>query len=265
MEREKLFDMKETQCPSCSKEQAGRISISRFMGKLNACFRVNDLKEAEKTVEYWEAEARSVGDRCGLLSVLSEQLGLYRRLGKKEKALQAADLCKELLQENAAQGISLGTICVNLATTLCAFGREEEGLSYYDRAAQLLAGQEESYEYAALLNNKSSALCELRRYDEGELCLRKAIEILEKEGRHDGEIALSYLSLAHLTFDRDGEAYEQVEKLVDLAWDYINSSRLTRDENYAFLMSKCAPSFRYFQREMEAYALEETAKEIYGK
>ncbi len=265
MEREKLFDMKETQCPSCSKEPSGKINISRFMGKLNACFQVNDLKEAEKTVEYWEAEARSMGDRCGLLSVLSEQLGLYRRIGDREKALRAADLCAELLQKERTQGISLGTICVNLATTLCAFGREEEGLSYYDKAAALLSGQEGSYEYAALLNNKASALCELCRYDEGEACLNKAIEILEKEGRHDGEIALSYISLAHLTFDRDGEAYEQVEKLVDLSWDYINSPRLTRDENYAFLMNKCAPSFRYFGREMEAYALEETAKEIYGR
>ena len=70
--------------------------------------------------------------------------------------------------------------------------------------------------------------------------------------------------LAHLTFDRDDTAYEQVEALLDEAWEYVNSDDQPKDGNYAYVLRKCAPSFDYFQRPMEAQAMREVAKEIYG-
>ena len=69
--------------------------------------------------------------------------------------------------------------------------------------------------------------------------------------------------LAHLTFDRDDTAYEQVESLLDEAWDYINSDNQPKDGNYAYVLRKCAPSFDYFQRPEEAQAMRDVAKEIY--
>ena len=86
---------------------------------------------------------------------------------------------------------------------------------------------------------------------------------MKKEGRHDGEIAISLVMLAHLTYDRDENATDQVEKLLDEAWEYINSPRQPRDGNYAYILRKCAPSFEYFQRPEAAQALREVAKEIY--
>lgn len=48
--------------------------------------------------------------------------------------------------------------------------REEEGLRLYDQAAHCYIGSDltESYEYAALLNNKTATLNALKRYDEAE-------------------------------------------------------------------------------------------------
>ena len=120
-----------------------------------------------------------------------------------------------------------------------------------------------TYEYAALLNNKAAALSALKRYDEAEAHWRQAVEILQKEGHHDGEIAISLVMLAHLTYDRDETATDQVERLLDEAWEYINSPRQPRDGNYAYILRKCAPSFEYFQRPEAAQALREVAKEIY--
>lgn len=71
--------------------------------------------------------------------------------------------------------------------------------------------------FAALLNNKAATLNELKRYDYAEENWKNAIEILKKVGYHDGEIAVSLVMLAHLTFDRDDTAYEQVEALLDEA------------------------------------------------
>ncbi|HBK02216.1 MAG TPA: hypothetical protein DDY77_04215, partial [Clostridiales bacterium] len=120
-------------------------------------------------------------------------------------------------------------------------------------------------EYAALLNNCGSALSELRRFDEAENLMKKAIEILKEDGTHDGEIAVSLINLAHLYYDRDDTSQKEVEKLLDEAWEYINSPRQPHDANYAFILSKCAPSLKYFHRFDEAEAITAVANEIYGK
>ncbi len=253
-------------CKSCSKEPIGQINVARFIEKLDACFSSGDIASAIKTVQYWENEARELCDMRGLLSVINEELGLYRRIGDKEKGLVAVKAAKELLEMGIAEGKSAATVYVNLATTLSAFGKAEESLKYYDMAEKLYCNSEIQgiYEYAAMLNNKSSALIALGKFDDGELCLRRAIEILKDSGKYDADIALSYISLAHLYYDRDESAYDSVEELLDTAWEYINSGRQTHDADYAFAISKCAPSFKYFGREPEAEALLETAKEIYG-
>lgn len=254
------------ECSSCSKEPTGRINVGRFIAKLDECFKTDDLAEAARTVEYWENEARSLNDACGLLSVLNEEIGLYRRMNEKDKALRAVRLAKEIVDFSENNDVSRATVMVNAATTLKAFGYPAEGLPYFDKAEEIYIdnGKKDSFEHAALLNNKSSSLCDLKRYDEGEKCLNYAIEILKKEGKHDGEIAVSLINLAHLTYDRDENSYEAVEAILDKAWEYINSENQPHDANYAFIISKCAPSLRYFKRELEAEALEQTAAEIYG-
>ena len=164
-----------------------------------------------------------------------------------------------------SESLSGATIYINAATTLSFFGRTQEGLELYDKAAVCYQanGRTQTYEYAALLNNKAASLNELKRYDEAEEHWKNAIDILKKVGYHDGEIAISLVMLAHLAFERDDTAYEQVEALLDEAWEYVNSDNQPKDGNYAYILRKCAPSFEYFQRPMEAQAMREVAKEIY--
>ena len=132
------------------------------------------------------------------------------------------------------------SIYINAATTLSFFGREEEGLRLHDKAADcyISSNLTETYEYAALLNNKAGTLNELKRYDEAEENWKDAIEILKKLGFHDGEIAISLVMLAHLTFERDNTSCEKVEALLDEAWDYLNSDNQPKDGNYAYVLRK---------------------------
>ncbi|MGN0453195.1 MAG: tetratricopeptide repeat protein [Ruminococcus sp.] len=255
------------ECKNCSKEPYTHINIGRFISKLDLCFAKNDLEGAVATVEYWEKEAASLGDKSALLTILNEELGLFRRINNREKATRAIELTCEILDsEEIDESLSRATVLINLATTLSAFGDCERALAYYGKAESVYKHfqKESTYEFATLLNNKSASLCTLKRFDEAEACLRSAIEILSSDGRYDADIALSYLSLAHLYFDRDDNAIDAVESFVDTAWEYVNSSRQKRDSDYAFAISKCVPSFRYFGREIEAAALEEVAEEIYG-
>ena len=242
-----------------------RINITRFIERLDGCFNRNDMKAARECIEYWENEARRLGDDRGLLTVLNEAVGFYRRSQKKNKALRAMEESLSLVEKlGLAQNHTGATIYINAATTLSFFGREEEALRLYDKAAGCYIGNNmtETYEYAALLNNKAGTLNELKRYDEAEESWKAAIEILKKVGFHDGEIAISLVMLAHLTFDRDSASYEKVEALLDEAWAYLNSDNQAKDGNYAYVLRKCAPSFEYFQRPIEAQALRDVAREI---
>lgn len=239
----------------------------RFIAKLDECFDRNDMKAACEWIESRKKEARDIGDDRGLLTVLNEAVGYYRRTQKRGKADKAMRESLDLVEKlGLSQTLSGATIFINAATTLSFFGEEEKGLALYDKAAKVYEqeGRIETYEYAALLNNKAGALYTLKRYDEAERDWKKSIEILCKIGRHAGEIAISLVMLAHLTFNRDNTSYDRVESLLDEAWEYINSDDQSKDGNYAYVLRKCAPSFDYFKRRDEAEAMREVAKEIYN-
>ena len=254
-------------CKGCSKVDTEKVDIYRFITKLDSFFQTNDLAGAGKHLNYWEQEAKALGDNAGLLTVLNEEIGYYRRTGEREQALRAVEEATELLKSTELINNPSGAvICINIATTLNAFGKAEEGIPLYEQAEKiyLAQGMENTYEYAALLNNKATALSNLKQYKQAEESIERAISILKTDGTHDGEIAVSLVNLAHLFYDNDDTAVEKVEKALDLAWEYINSPNQPHDANYAFILSKCAPSYRYFNREIEANALEKVSAEIYG-
>ncbi|MBQ8981782.1 MAG: tetratricopeptide repeat protein [Eubacterium sp.] len=242
------------------------LDVQRFLNKLDKCFNRNDMRGARDCISFWENEARQTGDERALLTILNEAVGVYRRTQKKGKALNAMQEAIDLVEKlGLSDTLSGSTVYINAATTLSFLGEEEKSLALYDKAARCYISNEktQTYEYATLLNNKAGALNSLKRYDEAEACWKEAVEILKAEGKHDGEIAISLIMLAHLTYDRDDTAIDATEALIDEAWDFLNSERLIKDGNYAYVLRKCAPSFDYFQRPIEAQALRDVAKEIY--
>lgn len=244
------------------------ISTVRFIEQLDRCFAEKNLTAAASCLSFWEGEAKNAGDERGLLTVMNEAVGLYRRTKEREKARHAVEECLTLLKTlDLMETASGNVILVNCATTLSSLGETEKSIPLYEAAQEQARrdGRTDTYEYAALLNNKAAALDALERYDEAEAHWREAIRILKEEGKHDGEIAISYVCLAHLFYDRGPSGREEAEHLMDDAWEYLNSPRITeRGGNYAFVLEKCAPSFTFFGREIEAQALRETAEEIYG-
>ena len=254
-------------CRSCSKEAGDTINVARFREKIRECFRKADLKSAGQSLEWWEAEARRMGDDRGLLTVRNEELGFYRNTGETEKAMAAVRESLELLQALELEDrVSGATVLVNAATTLKAFGRAEEGLSLYDRAEEvyLRNGMAEDYEYAALLNNKATSLCDAKRYGEAETCYERAVGILKTEGKHDADIALSLLGLCHLYYERDdAAAVDRIEATLDEVWEWAVSPRNEKNADYAYALTRCIPSLRYFRRDAEADVLQETSDGIY--
>ena len=243
------------------------IQIRRFIDHLDNCFKKNDMKEAGECISFWEYEARRLSDDRGLLTVLNEALGYFRRTGDKFKATDAVYECMDLVERLGLDDQPAGaTILVNAATTLSSFKETKKALLIYEKAADCIKDKNETntYEYASLLNNRASALYELKRYDEAQASWNEAIDILKDTGYHAGEIAISLIMLAHLSYDRDNTSFDTVEELLDKAWEYINSDDQPKDHRYAFVLSKCVDSFEYFKRPLEARALKEVIDEIYN-
>lgn len=178
------------------------LEVQRFLNKLDECFNRNDMRGARECISFWENEARQAGDERALLTILNEAVGVYRRTQKKGEALNTMQEALDLVDKlGLSDTLSGSTVYINAATTLSFLGEEEKSIALYDKAARcyIANGKTLTYEYATLLNNKAGTLNALKRYDEAEVCWKEAVDILKAEGKHDGEIAISLVMLAHLT------------------------------------------------------------------
>jgi len=255
----------------CSKEPQGSIPINRIIDKLDSLFDRNEMDEAGRVLSYWEGEARALNDRRGLLEILSEEIGYFRKVGNAEKGLAAVNEALSLLNcVDACSSVAYATIYLNCATTMKAFGKAEEALPYYDKAKEIYERllSADDYRLAGLYNNYATALCDLKRFAEGRENYGKAIALLKAKGGTP-ELAVSYVNLAELAYreaqETGGDYEDETDELMTLAFECLDSDDMTRDGNYAFVCSKCAPSFGFFGFFIQKAELEKRARDIYGK
>ena len=252
----------------CCKEPTGAIPFLRIIDKLDSLFAKNDLAEAKRLLEYWEGEARALGDMRGLCEILSEQVGFYRSSGDKEKGLKAAQEAIDILDGEDSDSVANATIYLNCATTMKAFGEVDKAMPYYGKAKDVYERMlpEDDFRLAGFYNNYATALSELTRYDEAKACYEKAIEVLKKSGGYC-EIAITYVNLAQLEFDKAHASGvicdDEIDKYVELAYESLNDKQIGRDVDYAHTCEKCAAAFAFFGYFMYKQELEERAKQIY--
>lgn len=260
----------------CSKEPTGYVPIGRILDKVDELVAKNDREGIERVLAYWEKEARTLGDDKGLLEILSEQIGLFRRADEEQKGLSAVREALILLEsEYTEESVPNATIYLNCATTLKAFHKLDEAMKYYDKARGIYERllPEKDFRLAGFYNNYATALCELERYDDAEACYIKAIEILKADGAHP-EVAVSYVNIAQLLFDSfmnkndsgvlDEATERKIEERLNSAYEWLKQSDLTRNGNYASVCSKCAPVFGFFGYFMQKDEIESWANAIYS-
>ena len=257
-----------TEC--CGSEHVREtVPFDKVVEKLDAAFAKNDLVGAERILSYWESEARRIGDAVGLLQIRSEQIGLYRRLRSEENAITAVYEALGLIEcEGFEEGAGIATVIINAATTLCEFGRAAEAHPYYGKAEEIYLRclPSDDYRLAALYNNRAACEESLGKGDEAERDYNKAIAVLRANGEHDAELAVSYVNLASLheaMYEQDSERDRLIDTELEEAWDVLTGRDLPHDGNYAFVLSKCAPSFTHFGQEERGAYLASEAKRIY--
>lgn len=245
----------------------GCIALDRILGKLDQYLHRNDYTGAQRHLEYWLQEALAAGDSSTELTVRNELMGLYRKLGREKPAVEMA---QSALARVEAWGIShqvgAATTCLNAATVYKAFGRAQEALALYERAAEIYAQELDPADtrIAGLCNNMALALVDLGLFDRAEALYTKALAVLAQTENNEPEMAITHLNLASLA-----EAKLDLEDgWADIEGNLGKARALLEgygkwDGNYAFVCEKCASVYGYYGFTDYANTLAERSRRIY--
>lgn len=244
------------------------IPAGRVLEKLDKLLAQKDFDGAEQHLAYWLGDAEAIGDMCGMLTVVNEQIGLYRKLGRENEALAAAERALALAEEvGLADSITMGTTLINAATAYKAFGHAHAALPLYEKAQELY----EKYllpddgRLGGLYNNMALALMDVSRFSDARQLFEKALAVMALVPGREPEMAVTYCNLADLTAAELGlEAGEAaINRCLEKAMELLDTVGLIRDGNYAYVCEKCAPCFGYYGFFLYKKELTKRAEQIY--
>lgn len=246
------------------------IPVGRIIDKLDSYLNRNDYTAAERHLRYWLSEADACHDMRGKLSVLNEQIGLYRKIGNEAECLAAVSDALSLADSmDMEQSVTYGTTLINAATGYKAFGKTGAALLLYRKAQTIYESMLDSHDsrLGTLYNNMASALTELGMYREAKDLYHKAMDIMKKQKNGSLEAAITRLNLADLIAAESGleDGAEEIEKQLLEAERLLNEKGLPRNGYYAFVCEKCAPVFGYYGYFLTEQELKKRAREIYER
>ena len=245
------------------------IDLRRCLTRLDEYLGRNDYEAARRHLDYWKEEALANRDLRGLLSIENERMGLFRKLGDEAAAEAALASALALVEQTGLDGsVTAATTWLNAATVRKRFGRAAEALPLYEKARAVYeaALPADDGRLGGLYNNMALALTDLGRYAEARALYEKALTIMREQPRGALELAITELNLANLAEAERGllEAEAEIEARLDRARALLEEPSLPRDGYYAFVCEKCAPSFGYYGRFMDAQELKERSERIYA-
>ena len=238
-------------------------TMNEITARADDCMGRGDWDGAERVFLAALAEADAAGDEAAALSLCSELMGFYRQRGDAEKFYPVFDRGMALLDAVRPGAAARGTILINAATALAAFGGAERALPLFREAEMLYAAALDRHHprQAALYNNMAAALDALGRPDEAERYMLRALENQERRP-DDLDLAVTYVNLAQHYAARNaldtriaacvGKALERMDS-PDVLWEYY----------YAHTARKIAPALEQLGRAEAARDLRERADMIY--
>lgn len=244
------------------------IPKDRILDKLDSLLQRNDYTLAKRLLEYWLSEAEKTGDDQGILLMENELMGLCRKLGEKDQALQYAwDAQAQVLKMDIEDNIGAATTYLNSATVYKAFGHAEDAIGLF-RQAQAIYERELSPtddRLGGLYNNMALALVDLKRFREADALYQKALQVMQAVPDKEPEQAITWLNMATAAEAEQGldQAELNIRLLMEKAKECLEIGKDRTDGNYAFVCEKCASVFGYYGYEDYAHQLQERCRRIY--
>ena len=265
----------EPSCPFCSdfykpaEQTVTPVDLRRMTEKLDDYLGRNDMDGALRHLDYWRAEAIQGRDKRGLLSIENERMGLLRKLGRRDAAMESVRSALDLLAQTGLEGsVTAATTRLNCATVYKTFGRSAEALALYEQARAVYERQLDPADprLGGLYNNLALALTDLDRFAEARKTYEKALAVMAQAPNGALEQAITQLNLADLAAREQGllDAEAEIEARLDRAEALLQTPELPRNGYYAFVCDKCASVFDYYGRFLTAMDLRQTAEELYA-
>ena len=268
------FRKEDAESPACAcgnsgSVPGGRINLVRVRDRLDALEASGDSAGALRLLDYWLAEARANRDQLGEILIENEYVGFHRKAGEGGPALSHGERALRLLSEYGLEGtVAAGTTRINLATACTAFGKPETAWALFREAREIYEKNlpRDDSRLGGLYNNMALCAASLGLFPEGKALYADALRIMEGIPHGEGEMAITCLNLADLiSAESEGteseedlvRAAEETERLVDRAWQLLNTPDLPRNAWYRFICEKCAPVMAHYGRLEEAKALSE--------
>ena len=247
------------------RNQQRRIPMQEIIQECDRLFNEERTFELGEHLRKWRAEAQAIGDREGELGILSELMGHYRMQGDRERGLAAVRDGFTLLGKLGIAGsVSAGTILINGATALQAFGEIDESLKYYKEAFRCYGAHLDpnDWRFAGLLNNMAAAYAAKHDAQYAEAYYRKALGVLKACGNLM-DAAVTHVNLAQMyaAEDRDDP---RIAAELDLAMACFDDPAAVHDGYYAHTCRKCASAFGPLGRPGVEAELNRRADEYYA-
>lgn len=240
-------------------------NIIMLISELDRLLSQNNLSGAELLLSSALSEAEANESKSEMLTILSEQMGLYRKLGKSDEGISSSLRGIALLEETSLKdSVSGATILLNAATTLKAFGRASDALKYYEKALEAYKSNlpDDDERFGGFYNNYALCLMDLKRYSDAEAAFMSAAALMEEKPGCAYKAAVSYINMTDLYGMMEKSAEDilgLMEKAIELLDDYLN----VRDGDYYYSLSKCIPAIKDMGFDSEAASFEEEMNNYY--
>ncbi len=221
------------------------LDIPKLIGELDVLYADNDYPAAERLISAGMEKAVSAGDWRSQLSLVSEQLGLYRKTMEEEKALSAIAEAEKLIAAHAmGRTVSGATVLLNAATTMKCFGNAEGSIPLFEHVLTVYSENLDPHDYrlAGLYNNMALSYEDTGNYGKAEKLFRMAIELLESLENTNSDLAVTWCNLAEMYDSLDNED-GKISECMENAGELLLDPGLVHDGYYAFTAGKCLPLF----------------------
>ncbi len=244
--------------------------MERVLEKLDALLGKNDYSAAKRLLLYWLSEAQAIGDEKNILLMNNELMGLCRKLGEKEQALEFARNALDQVEKMGIEyNVGAATTYLNCATVYKAFEMAKEAIPLFEKARMIyeknLSPSDDRL--GGLYNNMALALVDLERFEEADRFYQKAILVMQTIRDKEPEQAITYLNMASAAETRYGleEAEDLISAHVQKAMELLDQCKYQTDGNYAFVCEKCAAIFGYYGYFDYENQLKERCRRIYER
>lgn len=241
-------------------------SVNIILSELDSYLHRNDYASAEA---YLLSVLSKSSDNSISLAVMNELMGLYRKLGNREKAMFYADSAMQKIDEmGVSEKVGSATIYLNCATVYKAFGMAEKSIPLFLNAEEIYSKNlsPDDIMWGGLYNNMALAYVDLKDFVKARELYLKAIDIMLRYDNGAPEAAITYLNLADTICAEKGllEASDEINICLDRAQNLLDDYPV-RDGNYAFVCEKCASVFGYYGRFLYEEELKRRASDIYNE